>query len=74
VSAKPDIGAEPYPVSRLDELTAPLRAAIIQGLGLDEGSVVAIVGAPNAGKTAFAISLALAMAARADRWLGCKAL
>ena len=63
---------EAFRVQRLDELTSAPRPAIVQGMGLDEGAVAAIVGAPNAGKTAFAISLALAVAAHADRWLGRK--
>jgi KaiC/GvpD/RAD55 family RecA-like ATPase len=68
----PASSADAYRVTRLDELTAAPRAAVVQGMGLDEGAVAAIVGAPNAGKTAFAISLALAVGARTDRWLGRK--
>jgi len=64
--------AEPYPVTRLDELASAPRAAVVQGLGLDEGAVAAIVGAPNAGKTAVAVSLALAVAGHSERWLGRK--
>jgi RecA-family ATPase len=67
-----DAGTEAYPVERLDALIAPPRAAIVQGMGLDEGTVAAIVGQPNAGKTAFAVSLGLAIAGGAERWLNCK--
>ena len=60
--------SEPFIAQRLDEIDAEPRQAVVQGLGFDEGAVGAIVGVPNAGKTAFALSLALHAAARADRW------
>lgn len=63
---------EPFPVHRLDEVSVSMRRAVVQGIGLDEAAVAAIVGSPNAGKTAFAVSLALAVAGRAERWLGLK--
>lgn len=62
----------PFEMQRLDALEARPRPAIVQGIGFDRASVAAIVGTPNAGKTAFAISLALHLAARAERWLGLK--
>jgi RecA-family ATPase len=67
-----DAKANAFIARRLDEIDTTPRAAIVQGLGFDEGAVGAIVGAPNAGKTAFALSLALHVAARAERWLGLK--
>jgi KaiC/GvpD/RAD55 family RecA-like ATPase len=63
---------EPFDVQRLDEATLQLRHSVVQGLGLDDGCVATIGGTPNAGKTAFAISLALAVATRAERWLNLK--
>ncbi len=48
------------------------REAVIQGLGLDAGAVAAIVGSPNSGKTVFAVSLGIAVAAGSERWLGLK--
>lgn len=67
-----DSSRQPFEARRLDQLENAPREAIVQGLGLDRSSVAAIVGSPNAGKTAFAISLALHVAARAERWLGQK--
>jgi hypothetical protein len=61
-----------FEAQRLDEFAAEPRESIVQGLGFDRESVVAIVGSPNAGKTAFAVSLALHLAARQGRWLGLK--
>ncbi|HEV2269013.1 MAG TPA: AAA family ATPase [Steroidobacteraceae bacterium] len=69
-SSKP---IEAFEVQRLDQVAVSVRRAIVQGLGLDEATVAAIVGSPNAGKTAFAVSLALAVGSRAERWLGLKA-
>jgi KaiC/GvpD/RAD55 family RecA-like ATPase len=63
---------EPFACQRLDKIEARQRPAVVQGLGLDEGTVAAIVGTPNAGKTAFAVHLALSVAGRADRWMGLK--
>lgn len=60
---------EPFEIQRLDQIHIATRRAIVQGLGLDEGAVAAIVGAPNAGKTAFAVSLATAASNGAERWL-----
>jgi KaiC/GvpD/RAD55 family RecA-like ATPase len=65
-------GAAPFEVRRLDDITVDARRAVVQGLGLDESAVAAIVGSPNAGKTAFAVSLALAVASRTERWLNLK--
>lgn len=62
--------AQPFPVQRLDEVTWTPRDSLVQDIGLDEGSVAAIVGAPNGGKTAFAVSLALAVSSELDSWLG----
>jgi hypothetical protein len=61
-----------FAAHRLDEIDMKPRAAVVQGLGFDEGAVGAIVGAPNAGKTAFAISLMLHSASRSGTWLGLK--
>ncbi len=61
-----------FTTHRLSEIQAVTSQTVVQGLGFDEGAVAAIVGTPNAGKTAFAISLALAIATRAERWLGLK--
>ena len=62
--------AQTFPVQRLDEATFEARQSLVQHLGLDEGTVAAIVGAPNGGKTAFAVSLGLAVASELDHWLG----
>jgi putative DNA primase/helicase len=62
----------PYPVKRLDKLKAATRHALVQGIGMDEGTVAAIVGEPGAGKTAFSISLAMSFAAAKSSWLGRK--
>jgi RecA-family ATPase len=62
----------PYPITRLDKLEGAVRAALVQGMGMDRGTVAAIVGPPNAGKTAFAVSLGVSFAARASFWLGRK--
>lgn len=64
--------AAPFEVHRLDETVTSPRRAIVQSLGLDEAAVVAIVGSPNAGKTAFAVGLALAVSGRAESWLTLK--
>src|ERR1700733_14153343 len=64
--------AEPYRMTRLDKLEGGARASLVQGMGMDEGTVAAIVGEPNAGKTAFAVSLAVSFAAGAGSWLGRK--
>lgn len=68
--AVPAVGT--FVVNRLDDIDSKPRVAIVQGLGLDREAVAAIVGSPNAGKTAFAVSLAVHLAARAERWLGLK--
>ena len=65
-------GPAAFLATRLDETEAQPRDAIVQGLGFDRSSVAAIVGSPNAGKTAFALSLFTAVAAGVDRWLGLK--
>lgn len=62
--------AQAFPVQRLDEVTVIARDSLVQNLGLDEGAVAAIVGAPNGGKTAFGVSGGLAVAAGLDDWLG----
>jgi KaiC/GvpD/RAD55 family RecA-like ATPase len=64
--------AAAFPFKRLDDWEVRPRASIVQGIGVDEGAVVALVGAPNAGKTALAVSLALAVASDASEWLGRK--
>jgi Mrp family chromosome partitioning ATPase len=71
-AAKHTDGVEPFTVRRLDQIDAQSRPAVVQGLGFDEAAVAAVVGAPNAGKTAFAVSLALAVASRATSWMGLK--
>jgi RecA-family ATPase len=63
---------KPYPAPSLDKLEGAARAALVQGMGMDEGTVAAIVGPPNAGKTAFAVSLGVDFAARKRFWLGRK--
>lgn len=63
---------EPFATQRLDEAAIEPRHSVVQGLGLDSGAVAAEVGVPNGGKTALAISLAIAAASRAERWLGLK--
>jgi RecA-family ATPase len=62
----------PYSAPGLDQLESATRAALVQGMGMDESTVAAIVGPPNAGKTAFAVSLGVSFAARAHLWLGRK--
>ncbi len=69
-SATTNRGAQAFPVQRLDEATFEPRESLVQNLGLDAGTVAAIVGAPNGGKTAFAVSLGLAVASELDHWLG----
>ena len=69
---RPEKEAEPFICQRLDEINPAPRSEIVQGLGFDDGAVAAIVGAPNAGKSAFAVSLMLAVASRAERWMGLK--
>lgn len=61
-----------YPLERLDCLAVTTRIAVVQGLGLDQATVCAIIGAPNAGKTAFAISLGVHVATGCKDWLGLK--
>lgn len=62
----------PYPITSLDKLKTATRAQLVQGMGMDKGTVAAIVGQPSAGKTAFAVSLGVSLAAREALWLGCK--
>ena len=61
-----------YSVKRLDEIGITPRDAVVQGINWDAGSVAAIVGVPNGGKTALAVDAAVHLAARFDRWLGLK--
>jgi hypothetical protein len=61
-----------YDVKRLDEVSIRRRPAIVQRLGLDESTVVAIGGVPNAGKTALAVDLGLHIGARCERWFDLK--
>jgi AAA domain/DnaB-like helicase N terminal domain len=65
-------GTEHYPIERLDCMTAEPRTALVQGLGLDRGAVCAVIGAPNAGKTAFVVSICVHLAADCREWLGLK--
>jgi AAA domain-containing protein len=62
----------PFHFRRLDNIEPGPPSEIVQGLGIDKGAVVAIVGTPNSGKTALAVSLVLAVASRAERWMGLK--
>ena len=64
------IGSQHYPIERLDCITAATRVAVVQGLGFDQGTLVALLGTPGAGKTAFEISLGIHVAADAKEWLG----
>ncbi len=59
-----------FPVTELAEIEAASSADIAQGL-FGRGDVVALVGSPNAGKTACAIDLGLAIAA-GEVWFGSK--
>ena len=61
---------EPFSVAELAEIKTASSADIAQGL-FGRGDVVALVGAPNAGKTACAIDLCLALAA-GETWFGSK--
>ncbi len=61
---------EPFTVAELAEITGTSSADIAQGL-FGRGDVVALVGAPNAGKTACAIDLSLAVAG-GEIWFGSK--
>jgi hypothetical protein len=63
---------EHYPIERLDCMTAEPRIALVQGLGFDRGTVCAVIGAPNAGKTAFVVSISVHLAADCTEWLGLK--
>lgn len=65
-------GVEAFPICRLDQAAITPRKAVVQGIGFDEGAVATICGDPNAGKTAFAVSFALAISGGADQWLGLK--
>lgn len=71
-SRPPSRGAlpEPFQVVALDEISSASPADIVQGL-FGRGDVVAMVGAPNAGKTACAIDLCLAIAG-GEVWFGSK--
>jgi hypothetical protein len=62
----------PFHFRRLDKIEPEPPSEIVQGLGFDKGTVVAIVGTPNSGKTALAVSLVLAVASHAERWMGLK--
>lgn len=69
---KPKAKIEPFEARRLDEISVTTRRSIVQGIGFDEGAVAVIGGSPNTGKTAYAVSMALASAGGAERWLGLK--
>jgi RecA-family ATPase len=60
----------PYTVTVLDEMAEQARPYVVQRT-IEESSVVATVGAPNVGKTLFAIDLGLHVAANAT-WFGLK--
>jgi hypothetical protein len=62
----------PFHFVRLDKIDPEPPSEFVQGIGFDKGAVVAIVGTPNSGKTALAVSLVLAVASRAERWMGLK--
>jgi KaiC/GvpD/RAD55 family RecA-like ATPase len=69
---RPASQPQPFGVRRLDEMSSEPHAAVIQGINWDAGSVCAIVGVPNGGKTALGIDAALSIATKAERWLGLK--
>jgi hypothetical protein len=64
--------ARPFDFQRIADAAIEIRAAVVQGLGFDAGAVVALVGVPNGGKTALAISLALAVTTGITRWMNLK--
>jgi RecA-family ATPase len=64
--------AEPYAITSLDKLESAERAGLVQGMGIDRGTVVAIVGPPGTGKSALAVSLGVNLAADKQFWLGRK--
>jgi AAA domain-containing protein len=68
----PERAIPPFAFARLDAVALAQRAAVVQNLGWDEGAVAAVVGPPNAGKTAFAVHGGLSVAGSASRWLGLK--
>lgn len=61
---------EPFPFAALDEISDEVRPQIVQNL-LESGSVAVIPGAPNTGKTFFAIHACVHVAA-GERWFGAK--
>lgn len=63
---------EPFAIQRLDQVILHTRHSVVQGLGLDDGTVVAVVGVPNGGKTGLSVSLGIAAASRLERWLNLK--
>jgi len=63
---------EYYPFERLDCIAVAVRVAVLQGLGLDRGTVNALLGQPNSGKTAVAVSAGVHIAAGGREWLGLK--
>ncbi len=69
-TAPPPATPEPFRVRAIDEIEDSPPPEIVQGL-FGSGDLFAQVGAPNAGKTALAINMSLAVAA-GDTWFGLK--
>jgi hypothetical protein len=61
-----------FAVERLDTMTTTAGGGVVQGLGLDRRTVAAVIGMPNAGKTAFVVGLGVHIAAGCKEWLGLK--
>jgi|SRR5579883_750697 len=61
---------EPFNVTAIDDIDEPAPADVVQGL-FGRGDLIALVGAPNAGKTALGIDLSLSIAA-GEPWFGMK--
>lgn len=62
--------SEPFPFAALDEISDEVRPQVVQNV-LESASVAVIAGAPNTGKTFFAIHASVHVAA-GEPWFGCK--
>jgi KaiC/GvpD/RAD55 family RecA-like ATPase len=69
-SAQADEAIEPFPFASLDEISDEVRPQIVQNV-LESASVAVVAGAPNTGKTFFAVHACVHVAA-GEPWFGCK--
>lgn len=70
-STSPAADITSFPVTHLDDVGVAGQADIVQNL-YGHGSLIAMVGVPNSGKTALAIDHGLALATNAEHWFGLK--